>query len=822
VDTYSRCVVSRWHVDLPTGRRNLLALLYAVQHNEEMAKSSRKRAPKRTAIMRQRYVPGGPEWPVPDQRQIAAAVRAQAARAPVTLSNLTASRDFDAWFRSLDDPFARLYVEVDPIAKAKAAGAGPERPVLIEVDEGKASELGGLALSAASKFELAQKDALDYLVRAVESLDPLPLLCGMIFLARAESWGTHFEPAHVARDLDLELVAGIVASLSYDSRRATTVQDWVNVALAAESVRNWAQAFWVTYGFIEKSDSDSSIRREMLSRWLTMRGSAYQIHAESLARALAQGREVSLLDSVGFAVADVISVAESIYGRWQHGLTPALAAAWEHARETTGESPNELRQGSDRFRAEWYHATLNMLPVVLGIPLNRSTCLSSESGRDKQMSILDQLGMRPGDAPEVKSVFLDPPQRMRPFLILPAPLGTDGPDVALLAHPAALSTDLHLTVESLMDRVFAKWPDARARAVDNHAVDRLAKVLVGGDTFTNVFIDGPGGREEVDGILVYEDIVIVVEGKGAPLKLAARRGSVEKFVAQLRELVSEGNRQLDRDAGYVLNGSPACFYGSDGRTVLRIDGSSVRRCYRLLPTLDGLGDVGVRTARLVDLGILPQGAPPWIVGVTDLSVVVDVLDRPAQLVGYMEFRERWTREARLLVVDELDMLSLYLYQVDLAARLAQVHPAGGQLMHPSGQYLFDAWYDGRSGMGPIVPPLKIKTTARLRRFVDELQRTKPAAWLASTTAALQVPITVATALDMLEAPMAKRARRDGVVVHHNQDHAIVAIADDARWGDVLAGPITEIVDGVPVSLLLRQHGNRLKLEDVRLGKCLNL
>ncbi|MEY9862965.1 hypothetical protein ABH935_008613 [Catenulispora sp. GAS73] len=52
------------------------------------------------------------------------------------------------------------------------------------------------------------------------------------------------------------------------------------------------------------------------------------------------------------------------------------------------------------------------------------------------------------------------------------------------------------------------------------------------------------------------------------------------------------------------------FYNSAGECVLVIDGSSVRRCCQLVPTLDGLGDFGTALPRLIELGILPQDASP--------------------------------------------------------------------------------------------------------------------------------------------------------------------------------------------------------------------
>jgi hypothetical protein len=80
---------------------------------------------------------------------------------------------------------------------------------------------------------------------------------------------------------------------------------------------------------------------------------------------------------------------------------------------------------------------------------------------------------------------------------------------------------------------------------------------------------------------------------------------------------------------------------------------------------------------------------PWIIGVTDLHVVIDVLYKPAQLVGYLDFRDRWTRDARLVIADELELLALFLHQVDLAAKLRSLCPSAGRCPpprhHPAGK-----------------------------------------------------------------------------------------------------------------------------------------
>lgn len=457
-----------------------------------------------------------------------------------------------------------------------------------------------------------------------------------------------------------------------------------------------------------------------------------------------------------------------------------------------------------------------------GCPLTASHTFWAPGSGAREAAALDKLGFRPGSTGPVASVLVDPPQRTRPFLLLPAPLGTETPasniEVALLVNPDGLNSDLHLTVEALLSKVFLKWPAARARAVDEHAVTLIQRGLSRSRALTNIFMSGSSGMEELDGVIIYEDIAVVVEGKGAPLKLAGRRGSVDKLVAQLKELVAKGAEQLERDRNYLVNGNPARFYDETGKCVLEIDGTALRRCYKLLPTIDGLGDVGTALPRLVELGVLAPEARPWIIGVTDLNIVTDILRRPADLVGYMEFREKWAGEPRLVIADEIEMLSLYLYQVDISGRLSKTSE-NFRIFHPVNQAAFDAWYDGQSGVGPIADRPTVRTTTRMRRFIDAKQQMKPDGWLASVTAARQVAVTIATALDIIEADLAASARKEGVVVRRDHDHALIVAAQNVPWPVILNEfGLRKIIAESPLTLLLRQRGRRLDLEDVRLPR----
>jgi hypothetical protein len=759
-----------------------------------------------------------PGLPEPTQQQVDEAIQVHKARGAPHWRHVTSLSPFHRWLAELHDPFADVYLQWVPNLSTT------EATKIVPADMACSARLRDLAPEAVSRYQTAQRQAMDALVEAVSNVDPAPLLAGMILMTQAEPWGTYFEPTSRPNSLDLELVAGIVASSPCDDYQPATADAVMLVALSAQNLRWWAHAVGLAHSFAQESDIATRVREDLLLRWLSWRGGAYPTHAMSAAEALASDQEDNLTTRLGFGFNDLADFALALRRKHELSITPALDGAWEHAISVTNERPDNLGAGSPRFQSEWFTTALNLLPDAFGIPLDDGPHLLG-AGRDQiEVAIVQALALSPGSSKPVTSVLVDPPHRVKPFVLLPNQHNaTDGemkPKLALPVNLRAFTTDFHLTVEALLAQTFPKWPAMRARAVDSCAVTLIQRALPGSRAVTNVFLDGPGGREEVDGILVYDDAVIVIEGKGAMLKVAALRGSVEKFVSQLQELVTKGSRQLDRDRSYVLCGGSARFYDAAGSCVLDITSTSVRRCYQMLPCLDGLSDIGTTLPRLTALGVLDDTAKPWIVGITDLNAVVDILNKPAELIGYLEFRERWIREPGLVITDEFELLALYLYQVDLSAKLAML-PEGGQAIAAPSQALFDAWYDGLSGYGPVVDKPRIKTTPRLRRFVDEVQRTKPDGWLATTTAALQVPLTVATALDQAEATLARRARTQGMSVTGDPEYRIVVVAQNQEYPDSLDGLASERHDREPVCLFLRQHGGRLRLEDVRLAPTVN-
>jgi len=157
----------------------------------------------------------------------------------------------------------------------------------------------------------------------------------------------------------------------------------------------------------------------------------------------------------------------------------------------------------------------------------------------------------------------------------------------------------------------------------------------------------------------------------------------------------------------------------------------------VIPTFDGLGQAGSNLDFLRAWGILPSDADPWIISVPDLKLVVEALSRPGELISYLDFRKRWSNDARVRLYNEADMLAMFLEGTDIWAKLEDAESAGSaQILISGAQTRFDDWYNFLSGTGPAAPKPRKKSSARVRRLVDELHRVRPPGWLHATSALL--------------------------------------------------------------------------------------
>ena len=168
-------------------------------------------------------------------------------------------------------------------------------------------------------------------------------------------------------------------------------------------------------------------------------------------------------------------------------------------------------------------------------------------------------------------------------------------------------------------------------------------------------------RFDLDGLILYDGKLILIECKWKGPTLGALAGNVDALLRDVEKAVVEPLRQAKRARDFGMQGKEASFVekSSGRRIVIRSD--QITDVF--LVTLVGSGAWGQVAANLrafVPLGLFSDGEFPWAVSLVDLRVVTTCLDLPSQLFDYLRRRDRMQQDGRFRLHDEWDYLGAYL------------------------------------------------------------------------------------------------------------------------------------------------------------------
>lgn len=216
--------------------------------------------------------------------------------------------------------------------------------------------------------------------------------------------------------------------------------------------------------------------------------------------------------------------------------------------------------------------------------------------------------------------------------------------------------------KAFFDKVFTKH---RERITAEIAVEALCGVLPGATSGKSLYYGNDDAeRCETDGIILYDDVLIVVEAKAGALSLAARQGWGERLRRDFGSLVAKAASQAQRAADFVRGNPNGVFTDDRGRPVLELKGRSIRSVYLINPVLDSMDPLAVGMADARSAGLLPDASGwPWTVSVNDLRLVTDILDTPSIFLLYLDRRLRFNDHSSWFrIQDEVDALDYFMRQ----------------------------------------------------------------------------------------------------------------------------------------------------------------
>lgn len=288
---------------------------------------------------------------------------------------------------------------------------------------------------------------------------------------------------------------------------------------------------------------------------------------------------------------------------------------------------------------------------------------------------------------------------------------------------------------------------------------------------------------EGDGLLVIDDVAIVVEAKAGALTPLARTGDANRLGSDLRKIVTDAAKQADRMRDRILTDGGLRF--RDGSW---LDLGHVREVHTIAVSLEDLSGIETVTSHLVGAGLLPSQHLPWTVSLHDLRIVCELTERPAELLLYLRRRTEPDVTRVFHAVDELDFF-LEFYSTGLfvepdpervEAELPQLgeQPVAAKRRFKKRRLTFlasrtdvlDAYYFHQLGLR-ATPASKPSHTAdpSLVRLVDALASDAAPGWLSMGATLLDAAGPVQRVWGRHGADMVKTTREDG------RAHSVTAV-----------------------------------------------
>lgn len=476
------------------------------------------------------------------------------------------------------------------------------------------------------------------------------------------------------------------------------------------------------------------VRVRVLLSGLNVRYPSYYWQEEDLLHALSIETESVLRAALGYSLGEALLVADAIQNLVLQRFNDAYEEAQEHAwRFADGDMAGEfidkdlrdrLTAMSDEDRRAFAGSSLSMWLInaagaaVTFEPADvTQVCGLPECIVD---SVIQSLALK---REEVGDHHFSSPSAASP--LVERPLLDLGQGEYLTPVPGHLTWAVRPAVERRLKSMVASdegaiawqsYQSARSRYVEREAIDalagRLAPELVLRNAGYDGLEDGERKRFEVDGLLLVDRVLFIVEAKSGAMPESARRFA-PSAMDQVDKIVGEASRQGQRALDHV-NERGGLFEVAGRQVVVQPD--DFDQVLIVNVNLEMLDVFATDTLALRATGIVSAATPVWCVRVGDLATACAVLPTAIDVAAYLDKRLSSILVSRVTAADEGDWLGAYLGD---GLRLGGLPASPSRIQLVGQSSVFDAHYNWHEDMDVPKPNLP---SPRRPKVVDDLVR----------------------------------------------------------------------------------------------------
>jgi hypothetical protein len=667
------------------------------------------------------------------------------------------------FFGQNDEPFAQLLKQEFGFTQTKGG-------FLANLPPAEFSEaLRNAAPGAITEYQRLIPIETEALRALFHTLDPAVTLAWLSHRHNFRPWGTFYEPQDEYLGPCIVIAAQLLLEhpQSPQPRRFPEVEELYDLLRHLLKLRDIGIIIEMARNTIQEPSQAFDPRQHLRESWLVMSESNYSRHADEVARELYGSREEWLIDQLGFALDDLMATRQAMFSLIQNNLLASV----KHAMAPFA----EILEYDYELQVQVEQTLLPLLPDAMSFDVERLLYHAPSLNADRVRAIIETFTRDILQGPETfSSLFALSPLFATPFL-------RDGercyiPDYDRIAGYIVPLLEPHLVGKKRFSR-------HRANTVDQLTVDCLRRMLPGAEAYQHVFYTYREGdheqQAELDGLILFDEVAFVVEGKASKLSLQSRRGDLERLKRDLSRSIGEAWLQGKRARDYIESSAVASFKNEQGDVVSTVDPARLSKLYVVEPTLYSMGQFAANLGVAREWELIPRSEAPWTVSLTDLMIVRDTISHAAELVGYLEWRQRILEDENTIFSDEVELFGAYLY-----GWMRPLHtPPDSFVMVAGSQGDFDDWYMYLEGEAPKAERPRKQTTPIVRRFREKMERQRPPGWLLASAYCLMSPVAM---MRVVEQQLRKDWRSlppQAMTVSVSEPYAVILLGRDLELAD---------------------------------------
>lgn len=217
------------------------------------------------------------------------------------------------------------------------------------------------------------------------------------------------------------------------------------------------------------------------------------------------------------------------------------------------------------------------------------------------------------------------------------------------------------------DSAWEKYNKNKSDYLENTTINLFKKMFPTANIYQSLFYNSLDGKRcELDGLIQYDNCILLIEAKSGIFAKSAQNGGVKRLKKVVYENIEYAAYQAHRAKEYIIETETPVFENEHKKEILRLNKNGFENIFLLNITMEYFSELSVNLKQLESLGFYNIENFPWSVSLGDLKIITDFIQFPNQFLHYIYFREKLSNKViirnNFKHFYELDLFGFYLFE----------------------------------------------------------------------------------------------------------------------------------------------------------------